>query len=67
MSEAIKIQAGYTDYSEAADCKSMVDKIREVLRRHYECNSNGDPNPEFDDCFTSGDAVDAIAEIVGEF
>lgn len=66
MSEAIKIQAGYTDYSEVTDDKAVREKIKAVLRRYFEINDEGLDNPEYDEDFTSQDAIDAIHEIVGD-
>lgn len=66
MSEAIKIQAGYTDYSEVADDKALREKIKAVLRRYFDCNDDGTCNPEYDEDFTASDAMNAIHEIVGD-
>lgn len=42
-----------------------LDEIRAVLRRYFEANDNGDPNPEYDENFEPQAAIDAIHEIVG--
>ncbi len=44
----------------------LAEKIRQVLRRYFEANDNGDPNPEFDERFEAQAAIDAIHEIVGK-
>lgn len=54
-----------TDYTEELDYNALKNKIKAVLRRHLPTDDNGDPNPEFDDCFTSEQAIDEIYEIVG--
>lgn len=46
--------------------KELKDKIRAVLRRYFECNDNGDENPEFDEYFSAEDAIDEIHDIIGE-
>ena len=43
-----------------------LDEIRAVLRRYFECNDNGDPNPEYDEIFEPQSALDAIHEIIGK-
>lgn len=54
------------DYSEECDYNHLKKRITDVLRKYFEHNDNGDPNPEFDDCFTAQDAIDEIHDIVGE-
>ena len=50
------------------DWKAMTveDKIRAILRRYFECNDNGDTNPEFDEYFSAEEAIDEIHNIIGE-
>lgn len=55
----------HTDYTEELDYEALKNKIKAVLRRHYPTDDNGDPNKEFDDCFTSEQALDEIYELVG--
>jgi len=43
----------------------FAERIRNVLRRYFEANDNGDPNPEFDPDFEPQAAIDAIHQIVG--
>ena len=40
--------------------------IKNVLRRYFECDDNGNPNPTYDSCFTAQDAIDEIHDIVGD-
>ena len=54
------------DYSEECDYNYLKKRIAEVLRRYFDTNDNGDPNPEFDDCFTAEEAIDEIHDIIGE-
>lgn len=54
------------DYSEECDYNNLRNRIIGVLKKYFECDDNGDPNPEFDDCFTSSDAIDEIHEIIGD-
>lgn len=42
-----------------------IELIKDVLRRYFECDDAGNPNPGFDDDMTAQDAVDEIHEIVG--
>lgn len=58
----------YTDYTEELDNNTLKNKIKwikAVLRRCLPTNDNGDSNPEFDDNFTSEQAIDEIYDIVG--
>ena len=50
---------------EGAEELTMINKIKGVLRRYFECNDNGDLNPEFDEYLTPTDAIDEIHRIVG--
>ena len=46
----------YTDYTEELDnntLKNKIKRIKAVLRRYFPTDNNGNPNPEFDDNFTS--------------
>lgn len=54
------------DYSEECDYNYLKKRITEVLRRYFDTDDNGDPNPEFDDCFTAEEAIDEIHDIIGE-
>lgn len=54
-----------TDYTEELDYNALKNKIKAVLRRHLPTDDNGDPNSEFDDCFTAEQAIDEIYDIVG--
>ena len=58
----------YTNYTEELDNntpKNKIKGIKAVLRRYLPTNDNGDSNPEFDDSFTSEQAIDEIYNIVG--
>lgn len=54
------------DCSEDCDYNCLKKKIAGVLRRYFEVDDNGDPNPEFDDTYTAQAAIDDIHEIVGD-
>lgn len=43
-----------------------MEKIKAVLARYFECDSSGNPNPDYDPLFSAQDAIDAIVEIVEE-
>ena len=43
------------------------DEIRAVLRKYFEKRSNGEPSKEYDPNFSAQDAIDEIAEIVGNY
>lgn len=45
---------------------NKVERIKDVLRRYFEVDDNGNDNPEYDDFYTAQEAVDAIHDIVGE-
>lgn len=55
----------HIDYTEELDYNALKNKIKAVLRRHLPTDDNGNPNPEFDDCFTAEEAIDEIYDIVG--
>lgn len=55
----------HIDYTEELDYNALKNKIKAVLRRHLPTDDNGDPNAEFDDCFTAEEAIDEIYDIVG--
>lgn len=54
------------NYSDECDYNALKNKIKAVLRRYFEVNDNGDPNPEFDDSFEPQAVIDEIHEIVGD-
>jgi len=43
----------------------LASKIKEVLGRYFECDDDGNPNPEYDEDFTAQEALDEIKGIVG--
>ena len=43
----------------------FAEEIRRLLRRYFECNDNGDQNPEHDPDYTAQNFVDDIHELVG--
>lgn len=43
-----------------------IERIKDVLRRYFEVDDNGDDNPMYDDRFTAQEAIDNIHEIVGD-
>ena len=58
----------YTNYTEELDNNTLKNKIKgikAVLRRYLPTDDNGNPNSEFDDSFTSEQAIDEIYDIVG--
>ena len=40
-------------------------KLRQLLRRYFECNDNGNPNSEHDPDYTAQDFVDDVHDLVG--
>ena len=57
---------GFTANSFYWETITIEDRIKNVLRRYFECNDNGDANPEFDEYFSAEEAIDEIHNIVGE-
>lgn len=43
-----------------------IERIKDVLRRYFEVDDNGNENPNYNDCYTAQEAIDAIHDIVGE-
>lgn len=46
--------------------EELVEKIKAIMRRYFECDDNGNPNPTFDECYTAQEVVDDIKDLVGE-
>jgi hypothetical protein len=55
-----------TDYTEELDYNALKNKIKDVLRRYFETDDDGEPNKEFDDGYTAQQAIDDIHDIVGD-
>lgn len=55
-----------TNHTEELDCNALKNKIKNILRRYFDINDNGDPNPEFDEYYTAQQAIDDIHDIVGD-
>ena len=55
----------YIDRTEELDYNALKNKIKTVLRHYLPTDDNGNSNPEFDDSFTSEQAIDEIYDIVG--
>jgi len=55
------------DCSEECDYNYLKKRITDVLRKHLPHDDDGNPNPEFDDCFTAEEAISEIYEIIGGF
>ena len=55
----------YIDRTEELDYNALKNKIKTVLRRYLPTDDNGNSNPEFDDSFTSEQAIDEIYDVVG--
>lgn len=64
---AVRAKAPLMAVVEAEEQDTIRERIHDVLRRYFECDANGDTNPQFDDCLTAQDAIDEIHGIVGEF
>lgn len=45
---------------------NKIEKIKNILRRYFEVDDNGNSNAVFDDSFTAQAAIDEIHAIVGE-
>lgn len=54
------------DYAEECDYNYLKTRIIGVLKKYFECDDNGNQNPEFDDCFTAQAAIDEIHDIIGD-
>ena len=46
--------------------EELVEKIKAIMRRYFECDDNGNPNPTFDEYYTAQEVVDDIKDLVGE-
>lgn len=46
--------------------EELVEKIKAIMRRYFECDDNGNPNPTFDEYYTAQEVVDDIKYLVGE-
>ena len=54
-----------TDYTEELDYNGLKNRIKAVLRRYFEADDDGNPNPEYDEDFEPSACIDEIREIVG--
>ena len=45
---------------------SKIEKIKNVLRRYFETDDNGEVSKTYDENFSAADAIDEIREIVGK-
>jgi len=54
-----------TDYTEELDYNGLKNRIKAVLRRYFEADDDGNPNPEYDEGFEPSACIDEIREIVG--
>lgn len=43
----------------------FAEEIRHLLRRYFEVNDNGDPNPEYDSYYTAENFVDDVHDLIG--
>ena len=43
-----------------------IEQIKNVLRKYFEYDDNGNPNEEYDPSFSANDAIDEIHQIVGK-
>ena len=43
-----------------------IERIKNVLRRYFEVDDNGEVSKTYDEYFTASDAIDEIHEIVGD-
>ena len=43
-----------------------IERIKNVLRRYFEADDNGEVSKTYDECFTASEAIDEIHEIVGD-
>lgn len=55
-----------TNVPEEHNINVLKKNIKAVLRRYFEVDDNGNPNPTFDENFTAQDAIDEIHGIVGD-
>lgn len=46
--------------------EELVEKIKAIMRRYFECDDNGDPNPTFNEYYTAQEAIDDIKDLIGE-
>ena len=45
---------------------NKIERIKNVLRRYFEVDDNGEVSKTYDEHFTASDAIDEIHEIVGD-
>ena len=45
--------------------KNKIERIKNVLRRYFDTDDNGEVSKTFDEYFTASEAIDEIHEIVG--
>lgn len=46
--------------------EELVERIKEIMRRYFISDDNGNPNPTFDEYYTAEEAIDDIKDLVGE-
>ena len=46
--------------------RELAKNIRNLLKRYFECNDNGDPNPEHDPYYTAQDFADDVHDLIGD-
>ena len=54
------------DYADNCDYEYLRKQIAKVLRKYFEVDDSGNPNPEFNDCYSAEDAIDDIHSIIGD-
>ena len=45
---------------------NKIERIKNVLRRYFDTDDNGEVSKTFDEYFTDSDAIDEIHKIVGK-
>ena len=43
-----------------------IEQIKNVLRKYFEYDDNGNPNEEYDPNFSANDAIEEIHQIAGK-
>lgn len=45
----------------------LRNSIIAILKTYFECDSNGNPNEQYDECYSAEDAIDSITKLIGKF
>lgn len=52
---------------ELAVNNDVINQIKKVLSKYFEVDECGNPNKDYDECFSAQDAIDEIRDIVNQY